>query len=147
MVWINPKQLQLWWVLCNIYKEKSTIELFDTLLRNIIPLIGVKVQEYGVIMHIKTEWHLPKMLQLAVRYPQTYTGQGCIQSTFWNLSRKARGQHTKFPELWHSILTFNFWFVINKQIASYYCFVFGDDDLRNPGTTKMLINPFKLEWN
>ncbi len=55
MVWINPFhiaytiQLQLWSVLCNVYKPKSAIELYDTLLRNIIP-IEVKVQEYGVII-------------------------------------------------------------------------------------------------
>ena len=57
MVLIDPfhiactKQLQLWWVLL----QKSTIELYDTLLGKVIPIIGVKVQEYGVIMHIKTE--------------------------------------------------------------------------------------------
>ena len=86
MVWIKPfhivwtKQLQLWWVLCIVYKKKCIIELYDTLFRNIIPIIGVKVQEYGDIMHIKTERYLPKISQFAVRYPQKYFGQGCIPS-------------------------------------------------------------------
>ncbi len=39
-------------VLCNVYKQKSTVELYETLFSNLIPLIGVKLQEYGVIMHI-----------------------------------------------------------------------------------------------
>ncbi len=38
--------------MCNVYKQKSTVELYETLLSNFIPLIGVKLHEYGVIMHI-----------------------------------------------------------------------------------------------
>ena len=47
-------------------------------LGNVMPIIGMKVQEYGVIMHIKTEWYLSKISQFAVRHPQKDTSQGCI---------------------------------------------------------------------
>ena len=59
-----------------IDKQKSTIERYDTLLRNTIPIIGVKVQEYGVIMHIKYVVLMHIISQFAVRYPQKYISQG-----------------------------------------------------------------------
>ncbi len=39
--------------LCNVYKQKVTNELYETLLCNYISLIAVKVQKSGVIAHIK----------------------------------------------------------------------------------------------
>ncbi len=45
-------------MLCNVYKQKTTVE---TLLSNLFPLTGVKLNEYGVIMHINAheDWVVP----------------------------------------------------------------------------------------
>ncbi len=52
--------------LCNVYKHKSSNEIFETLLSNIILLIGVKLCQNGVKMHVVTEWYLPSITHLAV---------------------------------------------------------------------------------
>ncbi len=54
-------------VLCNVYKHNPTNEIFETLPRNIIPLIGVKLCENGVIMPLMTEWYLASITHFAVR--------------------------------------------------------------------------------
>ena len=54
-------------VLCNVYKHKSSNEIFETLLSNIILLIGAKLCQNGVRMPVATEWYLHSITHLAVR--------------------------------------------------------------------------------